>query len=183
MLFWVALRGEQLTVSIRDARSAPADRRWIEGIYRDYLDDLAPLNTGVFPALEEVGHTESDQLARWFGDPAAHPMLILHAGMPAGFAIVARGASRPGRSPVDYRMAEFFVGRAHRRLGVGAGAVRLLLDRFPGHWEIVEMLRNPPAVAFWRRVVREYTRGDFVERIVDGEVRQTFVSGAVRSNP
>lgn len=172
--------GERLTVSIRDARAAPADRRWIESVYRDYLDDLAPLNTGVFPVLEEVGHTEPDQLARWFGDPTVHPLLILHSGQPAGFAIVARGASRPGQSPVDYRMAEFFVARAHRRLGVGAGAVRLLLDRFAGRWEIVEMLRNPQAVDFWRRIVREYTRGDYTERIVDGEVRQTFFSGGAR---
>jgi predicted acetyltransferase len=180
LLFRVALLGERLTVSIRDARAAPADRRWIESVYRDYLDDLAPLNTGVFPVLEEVGHTEPDQLARWFGDPTVHPLLILHSGQPAGFAIVARGASRPGQSPVDYRMAEFFVARAHRRLGVGAGAVRLLLDRFAGRWEIVEMLRNPQAVDFWRRIVREYTRGDYTERIVDGEVRQTFFSGGAR---
>lgn len=171
-----------MTVSVRDARVTPADRRWIEGVYRDYLDDLAPLNTGVFPVLEEVGHTEPDLLARWFGDPAAFPMLILHSGTPAGFAIVARGASRPGRSPVDYRMAEFFIARPHRRLGVGASAVRLLLDRFAGRWEIVEMLRNPQAVTFWRRIVRDYTRGDYSERITDGEVRQTFVSGGTRSN-
>lgn len=172
-----------MTVSVRDARAAPAARRWIEAVYRDYLDDLAPLDTGIFPILEEIGHTEPDQLVRWFADPAAHPMLILHCGAPAGFAIVARGASRPGRLPVDYRMAEFFIARPHRRLGVGAGAVRLLLDRFAGRWEIVELLRNTRAVSFWRRVVRDYTRGNYAERIADGEVRQTFVSGAARANP
>ncbi|MEZ5459367.1 MAG: GNAT family N-acetyltransferase [Steroidobacteraceae bacterium] len=172
-----------MTISIRDARTTPADRRWIEGVYREYLDDLAPDATGVFPSLDEIGHTESDQLARWFGDPAAQPMTILQAGMPVGFAIVARGASRPGRSPVDFRMAEFFVARGHRRLGVGEHAVRLLLDRFAGRWEIVEVQRNHGAVDFWRRTIRGYTRGDFVERIIDGEVRQTFVSGGTRSNP
>lgn len=172
-----------MTISIRDARSTPGDRRWIEGVYRDYLDDLAPDATGVFPSLDEVGHTEPDQLARWFGDPAAQPMTILQAGMPVGFAIVARGASRPGRSPVDFRMAEFFVARSHRRLGVGEHAVRLLLDRFAGRWEIVEVHRNHGAVDFWRRTIRDYTRGDYAERILDGEVRQTFVSGGTRSNP
>lgn len=172
-----------MTVSVRDARGAPTDRRWIESVYREYLDDLAPLNTGVFPSLEEIGHSEPDQFARWFSDPSSHPMLILKSGQPAGFAIVARGASRPGRSPVDYRMAEFFVARAQRRLGVGEHAVRLLLDRFAGRWEIVELARNPGAVDFWRRTIREYTAGKYVERIADGEVRQTFVSGAARPNP
>ena len=60
-----------VTVSVRDARASESDRLWIESVYRDYLDDLAPLNTGIFPVLGEVGHREPDQIARWFGDPNA----------------------------------------------------------------------------------------------------------------
>ncbi len=169
-----------MTVSVRDARGLPADRRWIEGVYRDYLDDLAPLNTGVFPILGEVGHSEPDQLARWFADSSAHLMLILKSSVPAGFAMVARGGHAPGRPAADFRMAEFFIARAQRRLGVGRTAVPLILDRFAGRWEIVEYQRNPGAVDFWRRVVSQYTRGDYQERVANGEVRQTFVSGAAR---
>lgn len=169
-----------MTVSVRDARTSPADRRWIEGVYRDYLDDLTPLNTGVFPILGEVGHSEPDQLTRWFADSSAHLLLILKAREPAGFAMVARGGPTLGRPPVDYRMAEFFIARPQRRLGVGRSAVPLILDRFAGRWEIVEYQRNPGAVSFWRRVVAQYTRGDYQERVVNGEVRQTFVSGPAR---
>ncbi|MCU0759321.1 MAG: GNAT family N-acetyltransferase [Steroidobacteraceae bacterium] len=172
-----------MTVSVRDARALPADRRWIEGVYRDYLDDLAPLNTGVFPILGEVGHSEPDQLTRWFADPSAHLLLILKSGAPAGFAMVGRGGPAPGRPPSDYRMAEFFIARPFRRLGVGRAAVPLILDRFAGRWEIVEYQRNPGAVSFWRRVVSLYTRGDYQERVGDGEVRQTFVSGSARRTP
>jgi predicted acetyltransferase len=172
-----------VTVSVRDARGQPADRRWIESVYRDYLDDLAPLNTGVFPILGEVGHSEPDQLARWFADSSAHLLLILKASMPAGFAMVARGGPAFGKSPVDFRMAEFFISRPQRRLGVGRAAVPLILDRFAGRWEIVEYQHNPAAVDFWRRVVSQYTRGDYQERVGNGEVRQTFVSGAARRPP
>ena len=54
-----------MTVSVRDARGNARDRQWIESVYRDYLDDLSPLNTGVFSAtsLGEIGYSESDQLA------------------------------------------------------------------------------------------------------------------------
>jgi predicted acetyltransferase len=169
-----------MTVSVRDARAQPADRRWLESVYRDYLDDLAPLGTGVFPILGEVGHSEPDQLARWFADSSAQLLVICKGAAPAGFAMVARGGSAFGRTPVDFRMAEFFVSRAQRRLGVGRTAVPLILDRFAGRWEIVEYLRNPGAVDFWRRVVAQYTRGDYQERINNGEVRQTFVSGTAR---
>lgn len=166
-----------MSVSVRDARGSAADRKWIESVYRDYLDDLAPLNTGIFPVLGEIGHREPDLLARWFADPSAHPLVILEESVPVGFALITRAV---GTAPIDYRMAEFFVARAQRRRGIGEGAVQLIFDRFAGRWEITEYLRNPGAVSFWRRVVRRYTHGQFQERVANGEVRQTFDSGRPR---
>lgn len=172
-----------MAVSVRDARESLPDRLWLQQVYRDYLDDLAPVSggTGLFPALGEIGHREPDQLARWFGDPNAFPMVILESAEPVGFAMVTR--ARPGhvQPQPDYRMAEFFVARRHRRRGIGALAVQIILSRFAGRWEINEYLRNTAAVAFWRRVVAGYTRGNYQERIVNGEVRQVFDS-AVRSD-
>lgn len=167
-----------MTVSVRDARAHRTDRQWIEGVYRDYLDDLAPLNTGLFPALGEFGHREPDQLARWFADPSSQLLLILDDQSPAGFALVTPGGPAPRGGPrAQYRMSEFFVSRAHRRRGVGRSAVRLILDRFAGTWEIIEYMRNPGAVAFWRSVIAAYTNAIYEERVVNGEVRQSFVSG------
>jgi predicted acetyltransferase len=188
-----------VTVSVRDARDTEGDRLWIQSVYRDYLDDLAPIGgTGKFPALGEVGHRAPDQLFHWFGDPNSFPLVILRSSEPVGFALVVRGkpgafsrrsavgtapaaaattAVTPGRSPIEYRMAEFFITRATRRLGIGATAVRLIFSRFAGRWEITEYLRNATAVSFWRRVVASYTAGNYLERVVNGEVRQTFESG------
>jgi predicted acetyltransferase len=172
-----------VTVSVRDARGTARDREWIQRAYRDYLDDLSPLNTGVFSAtsLGEIGYSESDQLERWFGDPTVSPLLILRGNEPVGFAMVARGGHGPGRAQVDYRMAEFFVARTYRRRGVGRLAVELILNRFAGRWEITEYLRNPVAVSFWRRVVANYTQGRYQERVTNGEVRQVFESGISRT--
>ena len=86
-----------------------------------------------------------------------------------------------GSTPrIDYRMAEFFVMRTRRRLGIGRTAVQLILSRFAGRWEISEYLRNAAAVSFWRRVVASYTRGTYQERIVNGEVHQVFDSARPR---
>jgi predicted acetyltransferase len=165
-----------VTVSVRDARTSEADRLWIERVYRDYLDDLAQPNTGIFPILREVGHREPDQIARWFADPNAFPLVIVSSSEPVGFAMVLRAAARAG-TRAGYRMAEFFVSRPNRGLGIGRGAVQLILDRFAGRWEIIEYLRNPGAVRFWRRVVSGYTKGHYQERVVNGEVHQVFDSG------
>ena len=91
---------------------------------------------------------------------------------PGGTVQPSGGATR-----TDYRMAEFFIARPVRRRGVGRSAVRLVLDRFDGSWEIIEYLRNPGAVSFWRKVIALYTGGNYEERVVSGEVRQTFRSG------
>ena len=166
------------TVSVRDARAAPGDRLWIQSVYRDYLDDLNP-GTGMFPVLGEVGHREHDQIAHWFGDPNTYPLVILKGEEPVGFARVLRAlTSVPPR--IDYRMAEFFVTRTRRRLGIGQLAVQLILSRFAGRWEITEYLRNAEAVNFWRRVVARYTQGRYQERIVNGEVHQVFDSSKPR---
>jgi predicted acetyltransferase len=131
--------------------------------------------------LGEVGHREPDQIARWFGDRNAFPLIILQTAERVGFAMVARSKQLPGPPFVEYRMAEFFISRASRRLGVGRTAVNLILNRFAGRWEITEYLRNPGAVSFWRRVVAGYTRGSYQERVINGEVRQLFDSRIERS--
>jgi predicted acetyltransferase len=172
-----------VTVSVRDARGTARDREWIESVYRDYLDDLAPLNTGVFTttSLGEIGYSTADQLSRWFGDSSVNPLVILRGHEPVGFAMVARGGPSSSGKPCDYRMAEFFVGRDWRRRGIGRLAVELILNRFAGRWEITEYLRNPGAVSFWRRVVANYTQGRYQERVSNGEVRQVFDSGLSRA--
>ena len=170
-----------MTVSVRDARPSKSDRLWIGSIYREYLDDLSSMSTGIFPVLGEVGHREPDQIARWFGDRNAFPLIILKTAERVGFAMVARSAHLGPHLVVEYRMAEFFISRASRRLGVGRTAVNLILNRFAGRWEITEYLRNPGAVSFWRRVVAGYTRGSYQERVINGEVRQIFDSRIERS--
>ena len=166
-----------MSISLRDARNSRDDRTWIATVFRDYIDDLDPQSTGIFPYLGEVGHREPDQVARWFGDPNAVPLLISQSQVPVGFAMISRLSAT---AAADYRMGEFFIDREHRGLGLGRGAVQLILDRFAGRWEIIEYQRNHGAVKFWRRVVTDYTGGKFQERVVNGEVRQTFESGRRR---
>jgi predicted acetyltransferase len=185
-----------MAVSIRDAKGSPEDRKWIRSVYRDYLDDLTLLNTGIFPVLGEFGHREPDLLARWFADDRSHPLLILKSEparkleldykseqpeQPVGFALVVRPTvmlqAKDSASTIpDYHMSEFFVLRPWRRLGIGRNAATLIFNRFAGQWEVTEYLRNANSVRFWRQVINAYTSGHYTERVVDGEVRQRFRS-------
>ena len=86
-----------VAVSVRDARAAPADRLWIQSVYREYLDDLNP-GTGLFPRLGEVGHREPDQIAHWFGDPNTYPLVIVQGQRAGGLCARAAHGRRRGRT-------------------------------------------------------------------------------------
>ena len=166
-----------LPVSIRDCKYSKKDREWIKAVYGEYLDALADLNTGLFSVLGADNPREQEIFANWFSNDQSHPLLILKDTLPVGFALVTRPRiPAAGETNVDYHMSEFFVRKAHRGAGTGRKAATLIFDRFAGEWEIVEYLRHPDAVAFWRRVLTGYTKGRFTERSRHGEVRQRFSS-------
>lgn len=75
---------------------------------------------------------------------------------------------------MDFRMSEFFVLRRLRGQGVGRRAVFALFERFRGRWEISELIRNAPAIAFWRRVIGEYGVGRHDETSDERAVRQVI---------
>jgi len=165
-----------MAVSIRDARRSSEDRKWIERVYREYLDDLGAGGTGAFPTLTLTGQASHDLLGGWFRDERLIPFVILHGKEPAGFALVQRTSPVRSGPQAAFRLAEFFVRRPVRRLGLGREAARLLFDRFEGQWLVSESNGHREAVAFWRKVIGSYTRGRFREQLAGGELQHTFSS-------
>lgn len=166
-----------MLVSIRDCRHSKKDRQWIRDVYPEYLDALSDLNTGLYSVLSSGNPHQDEIFANWFANDHAHPLIIAKGPESVGFALVTRPLVAPaGGGRVHYHMSEFFVRKPHRRMGVGRDAAHLIFDRFAGDWEIVEYQRNPDSVTFWRRVLTAYCRGEFTERIRNGEVQQRFAS-------
>ena len=64
-------------------------------------------------------------------------------------------------------VAEFFVLRKYRRIGVGRRAARLLFDQFPGQWEVRQLPANTAATAFWVNMISTLTGGRFTNYRVD----------------
>ncbi len=118
-------------------------------------------------------------LDRYWSEPGRSPFLIRVDGILAGFVLVFEHTflDTPG-----HMIAEFFILRKYRRLGVGRAAAFAAFDRFPGHWEISQISENVPAQFFWRKIIAEYTRGAFREIYLDDETWrgpvQTFENGS-----
>jgi predicted acetyltransferase len=98
----------------------------------------------------------------WSEAERRFPFLIRCGERLAGFALATRG-SPVTTNPDVMDVAEFFVIRQLRRTSVGRDAAFLLWNRFPGPWTTRVAAHHGNAVAFWRRVIGEYTKGAATE--------------------
>jgi predicted acetyltransferase len=100
-------------------------------------------------------------LDHYWTDSDRHPFLITVSGQLAGFVLVrAIDSSNHERT---HSIAEFFVLRKYRCQGVGRAVAHRIFDMFPGQWSVSEIEDNYPAQVFWRKVISEYTSGEFEE--------------------
>ncbi|MDQ2859855.1 MAG: GNAT family N-acetyltransferase, partial [Pseudomonadota bacterium] len=135
---------------IEVALADEAERGLIGGLAQFYIYDfseLEPLDSGDFEPgtdgrFEPIPHMDS-----YWRDDGRFALLIRRGGRPVGFALI--NAIAHSGLHVDHNMAEFFVMRKHRRAGVASAAVRAILTRWPGRWEIAVAARNTGARAFW----------------------------------
>jgi len=103
---------------------------------------------------------------RYLRNPLLRAYLFLVDGHYAGFGLVDPDVSLAQN---QYWMGQFFVMKRYRRSGVGRQAARHIFDQFRGRWEVGQMPLNTAAQAFWRRVIGEYTGGNYVEHELHDE--------------
>lgn len=129
----------------------------LRNLFEHYLHDMAEWFG--FDTREDGAYGyPTDQL--W--DQGCDVFLAYSALVPVGFAIVnGAGARVPGATGRDLK--EFFVVRRYRRDGVGDAFARHVWDQYPGPWLVRVYQGNLTALPFWRRVVADYTGGNFRE--------------------
>jgi predicted acetyltransferase len=102
--------------------------------------------------IGEDGRFGYRSLPLYWSEPDRHPFLVRMDGKLAGLALVQRGSQVSGDNAV-WDMAEFFVLRGCRRLGIGTQAAQEVWRRFPGAWEVRVMHANIPAQRFWAEAI------------------------------
>lgn len=124
-------------------------------LYAHDFSEFLPLQ------LDESGRFGYKNLPLYWTDPDRFPFLIRVDGKLAGFAFVRRG-SEVSESKSVWDMAEFFIVRAYRRMGIGKKAAHEVWRKFPGHWEVRVMEANRDALPFWSRAIAVYS-GEIVQ--------------------
>ncbi|GAB2925335.1 GNAT family N-acetyltransferase [Nonomuraea fastidiosa] len=124
----------------------PSDRAVVERLWLMFRHDMSEFQGGL-PLPDAT--FRSERLESAFTGPGWAAYLLSSGDRPAGFAFV-RGLDGPVRV-----LNSFFVVRGARRSGLGLRAVKEVIARHPGRWEIAFQDANAGAVAFWRRVATE----------------------------
>ena len=101
------------------------------------------------------GRFGDEPLSLYWKEAGRHPFLIKASGNLAGFALVREGSQISGTEDIR-DMAEFFIIRGRRRLGIGMKAAQDLWRRFPGKWEIRVRDRNRGAKEFWAGAITAF---------------------------
>jgi predicted acetyltransferase len=166
------------TASIRPAKGE--ERPALENLAQLYcydFSDMFPLEVGADGRFAEL-----NDLGPYWVDKWRHPLFILVGQKLAGFALVLERSRLTGAHGV-FDMAEFFVMRRYRRQGVGRAAAFRLFETFHGPWEVRQRRENPAATSFWRKVIAEYTGGDFHETELSGPEWTGVVQRFLASSP
>lgn len=137
----------------------------LERLMQLYHYDFSEIEGG---DLNGEGLFEYKYLDSYWTESGRFPFLIYVADKIAGFVLV-NSHTYLQKSEEGKSVAEFFVMRKYRRQGVGRTVAFRIFDKFPGKWEVQETKRNVAAQRFWRRIIDEYTKGNFAEIILDNK--------------
>lgn len=98
----------------------------------------------------------------YWTEEGRYPFILSVDGKIAGFVLIRREYIDE-LGEFCYSVAEFFVMKRYRGLGIGKKAAFHVFRQFPGLWEVDEMESNKPAQVFWRRIINEFTKGSYEE--------------------
>lgn len=144
-----------------------SDAQLLSNLLELYIHDVCAL----FPSVElgPDGRFGYPKLPLYWSDPKHRFAYLIRQGERlAGFALATRG-SPVTPDPDVFDVAEFFVLRKYRRLGVGRQAAFQLWKCLPGKWTVRVSEGNQAALPFWADTVTEFTNGTAVQDTRPGE--------------
>jgi predicted acetyltransferase len=64
--------------------------------------------------------------------------------------------------------------KKYRRTGIGKAVAEQVFNLHKGQWEVYQKESNKPAQLFWNKIISEYTKGEFKERVENERRIQDF---------
>lgn len=134
----------------------PCDRLPLYRMLELYQYELSDIWDQDLDVHGEYGYA----LDRYWQDKHCAAYVLTVSMQYAGFALVDNQVKLPGG---EFWMDQFFVLKKYRRKRIAAHAAKQVFARHAGAWQVGQMTDNVAAQAFWRKVINEFTGGDYSE--------------------
>ncbi len=108
------------------------------------------------------GYTYFDH---YWTDNNRYPYFIKVNHQYAGFVLVNDHCYLQ-ESSASKSIAEFFIMRKYRRMGIGSFVAKTIFDLHRGNWEVLQHGNNDTSKLFWEKTISDYTSGNYEIRDV-----------------
>ncbi|MEK3660453.1 GNAT family N-acetyltransferase [Paenibacillus sp. FSL F4-0236] len=137
------------------------DKEVLSNLYQFYNYDFSLFTD---QDVNQHGEFEVNIDYFWEGDHRWNPYLIEVSGNVAGFVVVLFENLDKDPDPTHV-IYDFMILQKYRRNGIGTAAAIKTLDLFKeAKWKLAQMENNKSAIAFWRKVLKDYTKDNYTER-------------------
>ena len=109
----------------------------------------------------------------WEEENHRFPYIIMKDEKYVGFVLVR---FIEGDKREYFSIAEFFILKKYRQMGIGKSVANQIFNLHRGQWEVYQKESNKPAQIFWNKIIHEYTKGQFKERFENGRRIQDFAN-------
>lgn len=142
-----------MKVSLRAVRLS--EKLELQALIQEYQREILNIEPGVYRYLSS-----------YWDDQSRHAYYILCDKEIAGFVLVNKYTIILENAN---SIAEFYVKKMYRKLGIGTEAAIQTFKKFPGSWEIRQLADNSVGHEFWKRTISKYTHDIYEEHEVDND--------------
>ena len=146
-------------MNVQLIRAEVEQRQILSNLVQFYLHDFSSY---IDLDVESNGRYTDYPLLDYWTKPKHDPYFVIVDNCYAGFVLVKQIEIR--QRPY-HSIAEFFIMRKYRRQGLGRLVARQIFQDYEGRWHVSQLKENQPAQTFWRKVIEEWTDGEFTEHI------------------
>ncbi|OAB42340.1 GNAT family N-acetyltransferase [Paenibacillus antarcticus] len=141
----------------------PEEKSTLSNLYQLYHYDFSEFTN---QDINKDGRYEVNIDFFWEGDHRWKPYLIEVSGSLAGFVIVLLENLDTDPDPTHV-IYDFMIIKKFRRNGIGYAAAIKAFELYEANWKIAQMENNTPAISFWRKVIKDFTEDNYIERFRD----------------
>lgn len=150
----------------------PYDKKHvIRNLLEIYLYDMSEFDDDEDSLdLNEAGVYGYKYLDHYWTDEGRYPYIVTADGKIAGFSLIRTVET----NPLTFEIAEFFILKKYRKLGMGKLLCSKLFCLHEGNWIINTPIKNQTAQHFWRNTVKHASEGIFTEYLIENGRRMEW---------